>query len=196
MKKEIQKVVGYLETDALVRAIKGGTFVSVEYVTPIEKMNKKLVGGKSNEFYGRLSSRTIATNLKVAWDYEGNVNNALKEKGLDASFVAEKLPWGVWNTAPDGTADYKRIISHKGEHYFRLYDDGSNFTTTYYLDGVEVTDEYLKKSIIAAIYKKVGSAKQAACGLIGEDQVKPMNVAYKNLKRICTDKKCYLIEVD
>lgn len=56
-------------------------------------------------------------------NYENMVNNKLEREGYEKNFEAAKLPWGQW------VNDSKILIEHKGEYYFRLYQQTANALT-------------------------------------------------------------------
>lgn len=166
--------------DLIVKSIRGGQVVSAMYKNNVETCNKKLQGGRKNPYYGRIEVVKIMTSLQVGNDYESNVSNR-----AGVAFEAEPLPWGTW-------FEYKRIIAHKGEHYVRLYETKNTKTHhLFFLDGKEVKDGDLKKSILAAFRKKGASKRQLAVGLSPEEQVKPINIRYSNLLKLKAAGRCY-----
>ncbi len=166
--------------DTAIMGIHGGQLVSVEYKNDTDTCNKKLQGGKGNKFYGRVEVVKFVTSLQVGNDYESNVS-----RRAGVPFEAEALPWGTWYA-------YKRIIAHKGEHYLRLYESKNTKTHhIFFLDGKEVKDGDLKKSILAAFRPKGVSKRQLAVGLSAEEQVKPLNIKYSNLLKLKAAGKCY-----
>ena len=166
--------------DTVIMGIHGGQLVSVEYKNNVETCNKKLQGGNKNPYYGRVEVVKFVTSLQVGNDYESNVS---RRAGVE--FEAEALPWGTWYA-------YKRIITHDGKHYVRLYETKNTKTHhLFFLDGKEVKDGDLKKSILAAFRKKGASKRQLAVGLSPEEQVKPLNIKYGNLLKLKAAGKCY-----
>ena len=106
-------------------------FVAFSYITDVDAMNKKLIGGKKNPYNGRLQSITTMSGCQFNANYENAVNNRLpKGDGEGEKFVAESLPWGTWI---EGAAN--KLIAHKGETYVRFYKTASTKTDiTYILD--------------------------------------------------------------
>ena len=149
-------------------------FCSLSYTTDIDHINKKLAGGRSNTYYGRVSSLTDISGLQFNANYEKAVNNRLpKGDGEGEKFVAESLPWGTW-LVPNKT------ITHKGATYLRLYQTkATNKEVTFILDGAVVTDPAIIKDIKAAFRPAKESNRQAEAGIEAENQVKPftLNVA-------------------
>ena len=131
------------DMDMLALSIGGGQFASIWYRSDSATMNAKLIGGQKNPLYGRLKALTCKTSLQIADDYE----KVMRKRTGNPNFVADHLPWGQWM----GGA-YKRIIEHKGKHYFRAYpSDNTLRKVIYILDGKVVTDEDFKKYIISQL---------------------------------------------
>lgn len=156
----------------------GCKFVSVVYETSIESNNKKLQGGKSNPFYGRVSSITATSGIQYGASYENAVNNRLTDK----SFKAEQLPWGEWMVA-------NKTISHKGEVYVRLYATKAiNSKTIYFVDGVRAENQ---GEVAAAFRQKSESKRQSEVGIEKADQVKPFNINVKSIREFTVDGLTY-----
>ena len=170
---------------ALVQAIKGCKFASIEYTTDVTATNKKLIGGKKNPYNGHLSYTTYM-GVQIGASYENAVNNRLpkEEKG---EFEAEALPWGEW-IRPN------YLIGHKGATYLRAYKYRNGMTDrTYFLDGKKVTDEKIIANILENIRDNATSARQQSYGIAEEEQVKPFAVNIANIEGITIDKESYRI---
>ena len=166
-------------------------FVSFSYVTDVDAMNKKLIGGRKNTYYGRLQSITEMSGCQFNANYENAVNNRLPQgtDGKGEKFVAESLPWGVWMPGAEN-----KLITHKGETYVRFYKTPTAKTdVTYILDGNTVTDKATIKDIIDNIRPASSSNRQAAAGIEIERQVKPFTINAKNLRRVNMDKVAYTL---
>lgn len=168
--------------------ITGCQFCSLSYSTDTDHINKKLAGGRSNPYYGRVSSVTDIIGCQFNASYENAVNNRLpKGDGKGEKFVAESLPWGEW-LVPNKT------ISHKGSYYLRLYTTkATKKETTYILDGVKVADKNTIKAIEAAFRPSSSSNRQAAAGIEEKDQVKPFTLCIDSVNQISIDGKKMVI---
>lgn len=138
MMKKILNVSNMSDMDKIACGIGGGHMVTVWYVNDIAYTNTKLVGGKKNPLYGRLSAWNVK-NLQDGCDY----TNIKRKKLNDPTFVAKPLPWGHW-------FEYPRIIEHKDMHYLRCYPTAQSEVrkrTIWVLDGKPVTNADLIKYI-------------------------------------------------
>ena len=69
-----------------------------------------------------------------------------------------ELPWGQWKIDEDGESMFPYVIEHKGEDYIRLYpSEGQNHhcSSTYYVDGVQVSKEDFAKYLTPSEAKKL-----------------------------------------
>lgn len=132
-----------------------------------------------NPFKGRVKKFTI-TPMSVNYDYEKAVNRRLVAEGKEPTFKVGKLPWGQWCNGLKN-----KVIQHKGKFYLRTYCVRKQHPRSYYLlDGHLASSEeynafapYLEKS-------DKESAKQSACGLEQEFQVKPRNYKFESIVAI------------
>ena len=187
MKKSISLLGSEIVTE--VSNIKGCQFVSVSYTTDTDHLNKKLTGGKKNQFYGRLSSISYLVNGQYNASYENGVNNRLPDgtDGKGEKFVAEPLPWGEW-LIPN------KLITHKGETYLRLYKTKATTTkVVYYLDGVRVSDPAMIDLIKSSFRPESESKRQAAAGIAKADQMKPFTLNVKSIFKANINKVKYTI---
>ena len=156
----------------VMNSITGCQMCNLSYTTDIDHINKKLAGGKSNPYYGRVSSLTTLSNIQFNANYGNAVNNRLP-KDAEEKFEPNSLPWGEW-LVPN------KSITHKGATYLRLYRvKNTESDVTYILDGKIVTDPATISDIDAAFRPAKESNTQAALGIKAENQVKPfaLNVA-------------------
>ena len=169
-----KNAISVSELVTIVSNVKCCQFCQLSYGTPIEAMNKKLIGGKGNRFYGHVSSITSMSGVQINANYENAVNNRLpKGDGNGEKFVAESLPWGEW-LVPN------KVITHKGKYYIRLYVTKSvKKETSFYFDG-ERTDENIKDEI----RESKPSNRQAEVGIEVEDMVKPFTICADNISSI------------
>lgn len=177
-----RNAISVSELVTIVSNLKGCQFCQISYGTPIESMNKKLKGGKSNEFYGRLSSITSMSGVQINANYENAVNNRLPNgDGNGEKFVAEKLPWGEW-LVPN------KVITNKGKYYIRLYVTKSvKKETSYYIDGVK------GGNMKDQIRESKPSARQAEAGIEEKDMVKPFTICADNISSMVLDGVTYTI---
>lgn len=149
--------------------LKGNNFIAVATLTDA-KMNKR-----NNPLAGRVMKLTEAV-YQFGYSYENAVNNRLEKQGDERNFTTDSLPWGSW-IVPN------KFIAHNGEIYVRFYTTASNRPkVTYFVDNRLATAEEIEiiKSFTPAPKE---NAKQAAYGLT-ENQVKPMAINLKNIKKI------------
>lgn len=183
MKAQMLSVDEYIQ---VMKNVKGCQFVSIKYLTNREALNKKLVGGKKNPYYGRVACLTSITSTQVGANYQNAVNNRLKGDGQGEGFVAESLPWGEW-IRPN------YLIGHKGETYVRLYLTKSSKTEKkYYIDGRLATEDE-SKAIANEIREHSVSVRQSEVGICEENQVKPININVKNINSIVMNGNAYNI---
>jgi hypothetical protein len=173
----------------------GCTMCSATWVKDVESMNGDLkavkVGGagralkSNNPYYGHLSAIKVANNLQFGYSYENAVNNHLAKQGDEKTFESGALRWGHWFEY-EGVTLVNRIIEHNENLYIRFYNvANTEIRTTYFLDGIRVTDKAVIADIIANINDKDNNIKtQESAGLTEENQVHPFAVAYKNLKHL------------
>lgn len=156
-------------------SVKGHQFVGVVTETSV-RMNKT-----GNPYFGRVTKVTTSR-VSFNYSYENACNNRAEKEGYDRNFVTESLPWGQWI---DGQTN--RLISHKGGVFVRFYKIPTELPkVTYYLDGVEVTDNSVLNEIFSYIPQRSDySKKQAEAGIVDiEKQCKPYAVALENILRI------------
>lgn len=168
----------------MINSMKGCQFASISYQTETAAIDKKLVGGKSNAYNGKLSSITEMCGVQIGANYENAVNNRTED---GTEFTAEKLPWGEW-LRPN------YLIGHKGNVYLRAYKTKASKTeVAYYLNGSIVESEETLKDINANIRSKGESKRQSELGIDAKDQVKPFNVNVANIKTAVIDGTTYII---
>ena len=171
----------------IVSNIKSCQFCQLSYGTSVDAINKKLIGGKKNGYYGHVSAITSMSGVQVNANYENAVNNRLpKGDGNGERFVAESLPWGEW-LVPN------KVITHKGKYYLRLYVTKSvKKETSYYFDGVKA-DYFSNLNIAAEIRENKPSARQAEVGIAVEDMVKPFTICADNVSEMTLNGVTYNI---
>ena len=169
---------------AVVAAMQRNTF-GVCVITDTEpKMNKR-----GNPYFGRVRAIKYMTNVAVGRDYENAVHRvAERTEGADASNFAAAAPSGMeWEVYPY----ILRGIKDPSQKYLRLTRNGNTTSrTTYMVDGREATAAETE-AIKAFIPKHGESAKQAACGIAAEDQVKPFAIKVENIVTIYQGDKVY-----
>lgn len=174
-----KSAISVSELLTIVSDIKCCQFCQISYGTPTESINKKLIGGKGNEYYGRVSSITSMSGIQINANYENAVNNRIEG---EEKFVAEKLPWGEW-LVPN------KIITHKGKYYLRLYVTKScKKETTWYING-----ERTNLNLSNEIRESKPSARQAEVGIDEKDMVKPFTICADNVSSITLNGVTYNI---
>ena len=168
----------------VVSKIQRNTF-GVCVITDTEpKMNKR-----GNPYFGRVRAIKCMVNVAVGRDYENTVHRvAERTEGADASNFVAAAPSGmVWETYPY----ILRSIKDPSQKYLRLTKNGNTtVSTTYMVDGREATKSE-EAEIKAFIPKHGESAKQAACGIAAEDQVKPFAIKVENIVSLYQGDKVY-----
>ena len=186
MKKQ---VITTQELVTILQNVSGCKFISIAYSSDKDALNKKLSGGKSNEYYNRLQSLTLMSGVQFNANYENAVNNRLKGDGNGdgKGFEAMSLPWGEWVTP-------NKIISHKGETYVRLYLTKShNKDVSYFCDGRKVEEKDAVEKIKAAFRQSSPSKRQAEVGIDEADMVRPFTINANSIKQITINGVTYIV---
>lgn len=99
--------------EELLQDLNGASFISIDTVTPVT-----LTGGKANLLQGRVTKRTIGSNVMVFQNkhtnaYENMVNRRLTAEGKTIEFTVGPRKWGkrVPNTS---------FIEHNGQSYLEV----------------------------------------------------------------------------
>ena len=179
-----KRTVSASELISVVNGVRCCKFCQVSYVSPIESVNKKLIGGRKNEYYNEVSTVSSMNGVQVNANYQNAVNNRIEDGG--EKFVAESLPWGTWLTP-------NKLIEHNGKVYLRLYMTKSTTTDkTYYRNGVACDCE-TAKAIASTMRESKPSARQAEVGIEVADMVKPFTVCLDNLLQFTVDGVIYTV---
>jgi hypothetical protein len=110
--------------------LNGATFISLNTLT-----EETLAGGRKNPFQGRVTKRTIGSNVmlfanKYVNGYEAMVKRRLEQEGKDcSSFELSPRTWGT-------RLANEPFIEHKGQHYLEVIFKKAG-VSTYYVDGQE-----------------------------------------------------------
>lgn len=136
----------YAEVSKIFEGDKGVTFISIDTTG-----NVSLKGGKSNPFQGRITKKTIGSNVMIASMEEGSayvnaVRRRMAAEGKDPSTWSPKPR--AWGSKIPGTP----FVEHNGKYYIEVMPQKSG-VTSYFLDGIEIKDptqvqgfEYPKES--------------------------------------------------
>ena len=163
------ELVKFLET------IKGCEFVVADTTTDV-KMNKT-----NNPYYNRVTKKVVAEYMFNA-EYESSVNRRLNKEGLDNKFKSEGLKYGEW-------VHYKKVLTHKGELYLRLYPlKDKVFEKEYYIDNRLATPEEIA-IIKEFLPNKSESKKQKDYGLDEKKQLVVTQFKFKSINRLRIHKK-------
>lgn len=112
--------------EALVKGINGSTFASIDTVTPVT-----LAGGKKNTLQGRVTKRTVGSNVQLFTNlktnaYEAMVNRRLTKEGQEVEFTVSPRKWGTRrNGTPfvdHGNSVYLEVIFVKAGQVEYLVD--------------------------------------------------------------------------
>jgi hypothetical protein len=116
--------------ETLLNDVDGAAFIGLD-----TEVSVTLKGGKKNEFQGRVTKRTVGSNVilftnKNQNGYENKVNRELVKAGLQGEFKVGPRVWGnrVANTP---------FVEHKGNHYLEVIFQKAG-TSEYFVDGVQV----------------------------------------------------------
>ena len=177
--------------DELVAILDKSNASEISVVTYGEaKMNKKgnpffRKEGRSFVPVNEVTKRSSIT-YDFGGDYENRVNEALVADGSNGTFKAGGLTWGEWEV-------FGKVIKNGEKLYIRCYvnRDKQN-VVTYYVDGVEATDEQ-KSTIKEFTPEKTESAKQTNEGLSADKQVIPNVVDFDKLESIEIDGVVYTL---
>lgn len=169
---EIQKLINDIKN------LKGCKLAHIEY-TSVVKLPKKLgITGTVTKF--------VSGSVQLNYNYQNAVNNRLEKSGESRDFVADKLPWGEWETP-------NKVILHKGNYYLRYYaHKNSGMQVTYFVDDRMTTTEELAIINTYNQSKVKGSAKQEAHGLNTEDQVIPRVLSFDAIEVLKCDDIDYM----
>ena len=161
-----KKLINKSEFVNIINNLKGCQFVYIGYTTDAPSLNKKIIGGQSNIYHNRLTSRTEISGIQIGANYENAVNNRINEK----DFIAKSLPWGEWLRT-------NYLISHKGKIYLRAYKTKSTTTNTqYYLDNRLAQGHELSDILNNLRNNNSTSKRQSDIGIDEKDQVKPFTL--------------------
>jgi len=164
------KSITKLELIRVLEQIKGATFATVTYETPLD-MRKT-----NNPYYGRVTKQKTM-NLTLNIDYVKALNKALS-KAVGRNVAATEINTRTWGTRRKKTC----IIDHKGKNYLsgkinRCFDN------SIYLDNVLATDAELDKINEFCTKNKEGKV-----------YVPLINVNFDNLQKITVNKTSYLLK--
>jgi hypothetical protein len=121
----------YEQLKEIVDNVNGTTFAGIDTITAV-----KLKGGKKNPMQGRVTKRTVNSNVMIFSNtdnspYETMVKRRMEEEGKDPSiFELKPRAWGT-------RVGKSPFIEHKGNYYLEVIFRTSG-KTTYYLDGKEI----------------------------------------------------------
>ena len=155
--------------------IKGCEFVVADTTTNV-RMNKT-----NNPYYNRVTKKVSAEYMFNA-EYESAVNRRLKKEGFDNNFKSEGLKYGEW-------VEYKKVLTHKGELYIRLYPlKNKVFEQKYYIDNRLATPEEVA-TLKEFLPNKSESKKQKDYGLDENKQLVVTQFNFKSINRLRIHKK-------
>ena len=170
-----------MELKDFIMGLTRGAKANVVLVT-IPKMSQTRRSDKAtNPYFGRLQKRTLVRMGITGVSYENCVDASLGRKGLEPVFESQKPSGTSWvepnlilksDTNPDQL--YFRIITNKQTIIEREY----------LLDGEVVTDENTIADIQTWDKPHTESAKQAAVGLEGKEQIGVLSPKFESVVHI------------
>lgn len=112
--------------------------------------------------------------------YIEQVNEALKNEGIDKKYESKPLPWGQWVEGGEN-----KVIENKSKLYLRYYPTDSIAEVNYMVDGQPATKEQLEiiKNFLPN-KKSSTSSTQSEAGLSKEKQIVPLVVSFDSIKSI------------
>lgn len=90
---------------------------------------------------GTVAYKTTSAQVRKGIAYANQ--KSVRQKVENGKILTHELPWGKWKDGKEGL-----FIEHKGTDYVRLYFGPNGTKTHYFVDGVEVTYEELRKMAI------------------------------------------------
>ena len=185
------KQITTTQLEAILRTIKGATFITMNYVGKNDVLNK---GGRANALFAEtgIEAERIEKHSKVGLfigesaEYEKMVNNRLKKEGKEQiTFEGGELPYGSW-IVPNLLLD-----NGKGAVQLRTYADIMNNSKTevkYLHEGVEIDPKAEKFDKFRKPAKKESTNQ-------GTDRtIKPRNYFLSGIKEITIGGETYLIQ--
>ena len=123
---------------------KNGAWFKIEWTTDL---NGKLCASAKRQ--GRVVTKNVSTTVRKGIRYANmaSVRERFISEGKflvdpmtgETHIFPEKLSWGEWVDGSDV------LIKHKDKYYVRLYTSPNRPTVQYFLDGVAIAAEELKK---------------------------------------------------
>jgi hypothetical protein len=136
-----------MKLETLVKTLEGkknGTWFKVEWTTDL---NGKLCAAAKRQ--GHVVTKKVATTVRKGVRYANmaSVRDRLISEGKflvdpqtgDTHVFPEKLSWGEWVEGSD------ILIKYKDKYYVRLYTSPNKPKVQYFLDGIAIAAEELKK---------------------------------------------------
>jgi len=149
----------------IVEGVKGCQFASISFISD-GGIPKKVINGNV--------TKLVKCQVQIGYNYENAVNNRLTKQGSEATFEAERLPWGEWEIP-------NKVISHKGVRYLRYYYTANGaIDTIWFVNGRIATADEFSTIVEYLRSKEKDSKRQTIAGLV-ENQVKPRTVKFANI---------------
>lgn len=145
--------------------VKGCQFTSISFISD-GGVPKKVIGGNV--------TKLVKCQAQIGYNYENAVNNRIAKQGGEATFEAERLPWGEWEIP-------NKVITHKGERYLRYYYTANGaIETIWFVNGRIASSEEYAKIMAYLASKDKTSHRQTLEGLV-DNQVRPRTVKFANI---------------
>ena len=173
-----------------INAITAGQIgVTIEMLT--EPTWRSKVASK-NPYLGRVMKHTRITNSSLGLNYSNCVTAHAERNGTDIDSVGKYIPLAPkgmhYPTDKNGNiSNYRYLISDKDDNQLYLnilYRGYENVTTTYYLDGIEVTDKEILSDIKEHIRPPYSNNRQTAYGVSEDDTISVNRPKFQNIVAI------------
>lgn len=174
--------------------LKGSQFVDLHVYTDVEIVKGGRISKKNPRYPNEMANHTItkayAITVGLGWDY-ANVFGNRATNGLPQPLKAEEKARikGIVEHLPKGRkwAQFPYLLTNEdnSKEYLRTFvvRDNNPRNLVYFVDGRRATAEETAE-IKRTMVKPMQSAKQAAEGLTGQDQVMPRDYAMPSIAAI------------
>ena len=181
---------------ATISVINNGTIGTIVEMTTTP--NWASVSAKKNPYLHRVVKHTRITNVGLGICYTNVVESHAERNGVDTNnepYIPAEPKGMHYPTDNEGniiTRKYLISNSNPNQYYLNLvYRGNENTTSTFYLDGVEVTDSAVLADIKAHIKVSAPSTKQTNYGVADEDIVIVNRPKFENIVCIKQGNKVY-----
>lgn len=181
---------------ATISVINNGTMGTIVEMTTTP--NWVSVSAKKNPYLHRVVKHTRITNIGLGICYKNVVESHAERSGVDTDttpYIPSEPKGMHYPTDSEGnivTRKYLISNSNPNQYYLNVvYRGNENLSSTFYLDGVEVTDSAVLADIKAHIKVSAPSTKQTNYGVAEEDIVIVNRPKFENIVCIKQGDKIY-----